>query len=56
MKIYAPCEGCWKETGKKRWFVRKRTYITPRVSTPITSQALLCGKCYRGIKKLIKTL
>lgn len=52
MKLYAPCQKC----GKKRLFIRKRTYYTPKVSTPITSQSELCSSCYKDVKRMIQSL
>ena len=48
MKLYNRCQGC----KKYKFFIRKRKY-THKIAGEITSQAELCGKCYRNIKKMI---
>lgn len=51
MKFFSKCEGCKKQSI----IIRKRTYhIKEANNLPITSKSLLCGTCYRSIRKLIK--
>lgn len=57
MHLYARCAACRKE----KFFVRTRKYVVPRhilAKNPhlgtvngMTSDGVLCGKCFRGIRK-----
>lgn len=47
--IYGKCMAC----RKNKWFIRKRSYIVPKVSQrPITSDGELCSECFKAIKKM----
>lgn len=49
MKIYGYCPVC----KRNKWFVGKRSYIAPAVSSrPITSDTDLCNECFVNIKFL----
>lgn len=49
--IFGRCEVC----KRRKLFVRKRYYKTKQTGL-ITSKSLLCGKCARGIKRLVKNI
>lgn len=51
MKLLDKCQSC-KET---KWFIRKRKYNAKGVGT-ITSQSMLCRKCYKNIQKMLKSI
>ncbi len=48
MKIYGKCNSC----KRNKFFVRKRVYMTKHVGE-ITSQEVLCGKCFSNISKML---
>lgn len=54
MIIYGSCEKC----GKKRLFLRQRSYIVPMVSPkPIKTPEQMCTTCAHNIKlKVIKAI
>lgn len=39
---------------KKKFFVRKRAYYFEALKTDITSKGILCGECYKAIKKVLQ--
>lgn len=51
MKYFSNCESCKQDS----FIIKKRHYIIRETNTPIVSQSLLCGECYRGIKKLVNS-
>lgn len=51
MKLLSTCKAC----DKKRLFIKKREYKVPNSSQTMVSQNEICGKCYKNIKKMIKS-
>lgn len=52
MKFYAKCPSC----KRYRLFIRKRWYAVKNVTGGVTSQNMLCGKCYKTIKSKIESI
>jgi uncharacterized CHY-type Zn-finger protein len=51
MIIYGKCKKC----NKYGFFIRKRQYTVPKVSSkPITTADEMCGKCAKSLAKIIK--
>lgn len=49
MKIRGICDSC----GHKRFFIRKRNYYIIHIKQTATSKGLLCGQCFKKLKKML---
>lgn len=49
-KFFSKCHNC----KKKKFFISKRKVKLP-TGQEATSQDLFCGKCYKGVLKLLST-
>ena len=51
MHLFSRCKKC----NKNGWFIRKREYTVPKVSSkPITTADEMCGKCAKNLSLIIK--
>lgn len=45
-RYFSKCDSC----RKRKFRIARRVYTLPHSKDRITSQSLLCRKCYKGIK------